>query len=197
MTVSDHRKRGEKDMHRIACIAVLAISLFVITVMFTGIAWLANVEYVPKAMTEADLAKGHIHLLFLSKEMWADYPSAPDNPRILVQLPTLLTSACLLLVVWFSLCHRKRYHIVRVGLACLGIASIHYSAGILALSGNTEMDTCGIWIAIMLLGALYSAIACFAFACLDLFNIDLVRMMLKIFGGLDAMRSSPPTSAIQ
>ncbi|MHC4475081.1 MAG: hypothetical protein ACYTEL_05530 [Planctomycetota bacterium] len=183
-------------MRKISGTAVLAASLFVITVMFTGIAWLAKTDYVPKPMTEADLAKGHIHLLFLSKEMWANYPSVPDNPRILVQLPTLLTSGCLFLVVWFSLCHRKRYHIVRVGLACLGIAAIHYLAGILALSGNTEVDTCGVWIAVMLLSVLYSALACFVFACLDIFNIDLVRLMLKIFGSLDAMRSSAPAPAV-
>lgn len=184
-------------MRKISSMVVLAVCLFVITVMFTGIAWLAKMDYVPKAMTEADLAKGHIHLLFFSREMWANYPSVPHNFDIFIYLPTMFTSGCLLLVVWFSLCHRKRYHIVRVGLACLGIAAIHYLAGILALSGNTEMDTCGIWIAIMLLGVLYSALACFAFTCLDLFNIDLVKLMLKIFGSLDAMRSGPPVSVIQ
>jgi hypothetical protein len=184
-------------MRRISSITVLGVSLFVITLMFTGIAWLCSMEYVPEGMTEAQLSKGHIHLLFLSKEMWADYPSVPHNFSIFIHLPTLLSSGCLLLIVWFFLCHRKRHHIIRVGLACLGVGSIHYLAGILALCRNTEMNTCGVWIAFMLLGVLYSAIACFIFACLDLFNIDVVRLILRIVKKLDTMRSSPPAPAIR
>ena len=156
-------------------IGVLLIALFFITAIFTGINWLDMIENISGgAALVGQVSQGQIHSLFLEKQMWANYPSVPASDK-LIHIPTLVSTGVLLLIVCFLLGYRKSCSSVYVGLGCLGVGLIHYLVGSWVLSGNGVFGYSGLWVAVTLLGLLYSSIACALFAAMDILGIGIVK----------------------
>lgn len=163
-------------MRRIRSIAVLAACVFLITVNLTGINLLQTLQAPPEPMTRSQLSKGHVHLMFLADHFWQKYPDISPS-RVFIHLPSMAFAGLLILMAYHFLGYRRKWPAIYVGLACFVAGFIPYSTGMWALSGNTNLSYCGKWIAVMLLGMLYCCIACAVFMILDIFKIDVRKIV--------------------
>ena len=154
-------------MGRFSNVIALFISLFIITVIFTGVHWLENIEEWPETINFEKFSAGHAYLLFSAKAIWAQYPSMPSFENIFY-IPVLISSGAFLFVVWYFL--SRKFSIIGIGLACVAVGAFHYLAGMLALSNSPVLESSSRWIAVMLLGVLYSCAGCAIFAAWDILS---------------------------
>lgn len=166
-------------MRRILSIAVLAVVLFLITVLCTGVSFLANMDYPAEQLDFEAFAKGDVHLMFLAEHFWQGYPNLLPS-FVFIYFPSLAFAGLIVVALYYLLGYRKKWPAVYVGLVCLVTGFIPYFTGMWALHDNIVPSRCGKWVAVMLLGMLYCFIACAIFAILDIFKIDIAKLNPRI-----------------
>ena len=148
-------------------ITLLTTCLLAGSVLINSIDCLTNLSG-PGDLDLNRLIKGHIVQMFHSRSVWSNYPALvhPENWSIFINLKAIMITAPGFFCVGYFLGRKKKQSFITLSLACLSVGFIPYFLGLFALHNNTVPENAGPWIAIMLLGLLYSISA--ACVCLIL-----------------------------
>lgn len=179
---------NDKDMRRILSVAVLFLSVFLITAIPTAFITL-DIGPWPSHDFINKLQQGHLYLIFFTKSTWANYPSFPYYySQGFIDIPTFLYGGFLILCMCYFLGYRRKWQFIYIGLLCLAIGLISYSIrvkillnlGISHYPYSADPDTWGRYSVMMLIELLYSSVACAVFAVLDIFKINFSRQKLYL-----------------
>ncbi len=165
-------------MNKALSIIVLVVSLFLITVLCTGVNLLLH-DFPIEQLDFDKFVKGHVHLIFFTQHFRAMYPDLQPSGTFIF-IPAMLFASAITLVIYYFLSYREKCRAVYVGLACMVSGLIPYFTGMWILRDNTSLDYCGWWIAVMLLGMLYCCIAGMMFMVLDIFNVDIAKFNPRV-----------------
>ncbi|MCA9217160.1 MAG: hypothetical protein KDB27_29025 [Planctomycetales bacterium] len=135
----------------------LLLGVFIASVMATSVSVLSSLDAANDIRID-DLTSGNLFPMFAGPTLWNQYPSLPPTISVISFYPLMLVGTSAAAV----------FYMVRVRLQMpLGIASalililgaIPYAQGYFVLQTYTpEPHEAGPWIAVMLLGVLYSSV---------------------------------------
>ncbi len=165
-------------MNKSLSIIVLVVSLFLITVLCTGVNLLLH-DFPIEQLDFDKFDKGHVHLIFFTQYFQAMYPDLRLSEKFIF-IPAMLFASAITLVAYYFLSYRKKCPAVYLGAASMVGGLIPYFTGMWVLRDNTSPDYCGWWVAVMLLGMLYCWIAGVMFMVLDIFNVDIARFNPRV-----------------
>ena len=156
-------------------IVVIIGCLLLCSLLLTFIHFLLNLD-TPGFDFDA-LIQGRILHVFFTPAFWSEYPTAPHLNqdflgclKFLIDLKAALLTIPIILGLFYCLTYRRGHSFLTVGLLSLLVALVPYFTGYAALMGNTVLDKCGPWMAVMTLGVLYAVLACIFFASLQVLN---------------------------
>jgi hypothetical protein len=156
-------------MKKLPVMVVLFDSLLIASIALTAISFLAKLVTPDADLQVHEIIQGNLLSVLTTPLFWAAYPSIPSL-SLLLNPSALLLIGLLVATVFYLLQTRLKASPLAVSAALILTALVPTIAGRLALSGNTDPATAGIWLAFMLSGVLYSATACALYNIMLLVN---------------------------
>jgi hypothetical protein len=155
--------KGDNMQRKINVLVVIGC-LLIGSIVLSGISMLMNFDK-PGEIDMDKLSQGRMGHILLTSTFWSQYPSSPAVEKfcVLFQLRAFLLTGPFIFGAYYFLRYRKKCSFLMVGLASLLAGFVAYLTGWVALIGNTDPSNCGPWVATMLIGVLYSTLACAAF----------------------------------
>ena len=116
------------------------------------------------------LTEGHILHVFTTTEFLMVFPSIVplDYMNVMVDFRAFFLTVPVMAYIYYLLRHKKKYSLHTTGLAMLTAGLIPYFSGMLVLTRNTDPSWCGPWLATMVLGVFYAAIACMILTAIEI-----------------------------
>ena len=150
---------------------MMFFQIFCFSAVLTFVHFLVHLDE-PSEIDGNKLIQGQILHIFFTSSFWKQYPSmiSPKWFGVLINIRALLLTVPFILGIYYFLRVKRKYSLLTVGLVSFPVGLIGWFIGISVLKGNIDPSTCGRWIATMVLGMLYSTLACGFFSGLYLFR---------------------------
>jgi len=151
-----------------ASATTLVLALFIASVMLTSVSLLGNLDQANSDIRIDELVTGRLGSLFTGPSLWSRYPSFP-RPMAAFDLFSMLLVGAVVTTTFYVLRTKLKKPLATVSIAVLILSAVPYALGLLVLQSNTiDVRQCGSWVAVMILGVLYSSLAAAVLAIMEL-----------------------------
>ncbi len=160
-------------MRKLIALIILLTAWLLATLDLTFVRFLSELDN-PISIDLDQLMHGNILHILATGAFWQIFPALPQPDRlmILVDVKSFLLTAPLFAAAAYFLACRRRTSFILMSLISLLTTLVPIITALVVLHGNNQPETCGPWVAVMLLGLLYCTGMAIFYAALEVFGLQ-------------------------